>query len=131
MNFDLQGHREIQRKLNEYIGDRNIQRSNELDLVSFLHAIFGGISKKIAHFFLMSYDLQDIMPLLPSESMEIKRLPPGKSQEWNQEILLLLNKKKEYVLDKMKEITKSFIEPWLEKRFGIASSQNYSDIWKI
>ena len=118
-----QGHwQEIQTKLKQYLADKSPDKCSTLDFSSFLRVIFGTISKKKAHLFLMPYDLQDLMPLLPSETMEIKRLSDSKRLEWDQEVMGILKnpKKMEYIRYKIKEITHNFLFPWMEKKLGIA-----------
>ena len=118
-----QGHiDEIQLKLKNYLVDKDNNKSYWIDFASFVRSLFGGISKKKIYVYLQEHNMQEMITLSSADVMEVKRLLPGKREEWVQEVQVHLTHPNQYqfVHAKIKEITLNFCVPWMEKRCGFA-----------
>ncbi len=114
---------EIRKKLSDYLANKDPHKSYEIDFASLLRVLLAGISRKKAYLVLLTYDLQDLISLLPSESLELKRLSESKHQEWICEALDGLTSpcKILFVKKKIEEIADNLFIPWMEKRLGFAA----------
>lgn len=119
-----QGHiDEIQTKLKDYLKDKSLEKSYTLDFGSWIKCLLGNISPKKAFILLERYSLQHFIPLLPSENLEIKRLPEKRKDELVNEVIQELKKSTQYqmFLEDVENCALAFIRPWMLKRQGIAS----------
>lgn len=119
-----QGHlEEIKTKTEQYFKGKELEKTKNLDFNSLIRCIvLGGHHKKMS-VFLKKYSLDELVPLLPSESMELRRLTPNLRDEWSKDALGYLQswEKTSFVKQTIKEIAVELIKPWMRLRLGMAT----------
>ena len=115
-----QGHIfEIKQKLDEYLGGRPVREAFSLDFAAWVRALTAALPAKKIFVLLEKYHLENLITLTPADSVEVKRLSSDKKKEWRQETACLLAESK--INPSLKEITDTFIKPWMEKRNRLAT----------
>jgi hypothetical protein len=120
-----QGHvQEIRDKLHTYLAGKELSKTTRIDFTSFLRCLTGTMARKTVYVFLQNYDLEELLTLLPSEGMEIRRLQEIKRQEWIQAAFeeLQMPERCLFVKEKMSEIAAAVLKPWMRSRLGFATA---------
>jgi hypothetical protein len=119
-----QGHlEEIKERTQQYFKNKELEKTNLIDFSSFMRCIIlGGLRKKMS-VCLKKYSLDGLVTLLPSESMELRRLTPKGREEWVKEAFeeLRNEEKIKFVKAKIGEVTEELIKPWMRFRQGITT----------
>jgi hypothetical protein len=121
-----QGHiDEVQRKLQEYLEGKQLERCYVVDLGAWVRSLFVTMDRKKAFVGLNAYQLEQLFTVAPAESVEINRLSAEKRQEWLKEVLINLrtDDKKQSITKDMNRIVDVFIKPWLRMRHDLANQQ--------
>lgn len=121
-----QGHiDEIQNKLKEYLSGHSLEMCTYIDFYSWVRSLAAALNRKKVYAFMLPYQLADLFPLSPAESVEVRRLTLEKRSEWSQEILeeLMAPKRIQHLHEKMKTVADVFISNWMSRRHGFATQQ--------
>ena len=119
-----QGHiDEVRQKLNNYLAGKELDKTTSIDFASWLRCLAAASNRKKIHVCLHEYDLADLLTLMPSESMEIRRLTDLKRAEWVDEAFCELRDatRTQFVYENMRAIVNAFIGPWMRLRMGFAT----------
>lgn len=119
-----QGHiDELQQSLCSYLSGYDLFCVKRIDFSSLIRCLMGPMDKALAFSLLSSYGLSDLFALSPSESATYRHWSWEKQQACRQEALeeLKSENRRNFLRDVLKEVTHSFVQPWMLKRFGLCS----------
>lgn len=119
-----QGHiDEIKQKLSHFLNGRLHHQTQVVDITSWIRSLLTNVDRKKAHVCLQLHQLESLVPLSLSETIEVNRLPIEKRHEWANDAIKTLQQETIYqsVHADMKKIIDVFIKPWVRSRLGLAN----------
>jgi hypothetical protein len=116
---------EIKEKIQNYLKGQELRKTKGINFGSLIRCVAADGNSKKVHLYLKKYHLDELITLIPSESLELRRLSSSAGQEWMKEAIQELQEQSKtvFVQQKIKEMANAFIKPWMRLRFGFATSQ--------
>lgn len=117
-----QGHiDEIQQKLTKYINGRSLERTYYLEFASFIRSLTVGLDRKQAHFYLKTFELDQLLPLSPTERMEIINVKVSETAVLEAKQYFICAGTKTIAEEILQQMTCAFLTPWVRQRGGVAT----------
>lgn len=128
-----QGHvDEALHKLSLYLDGRTLDYSFQVDFSSWIRSLVLLADRKKAYVALEAFELQDLITLLPSEGVEVRRLTPDKKAIWTKEFLQQMRSPAltQRFVEDFGKVVEVFFKPWVQGRLGLASKNELSERWE-
>ena len=125
-----QGHiDEIQQKLQEYIGGRDLYHCREINFVALLRSLLGSLDRKKISIALEPFHLAELFTLTSAEAVEARHLSADKREEWLQQIKgeFKSELRLQYLHGSMKKVIEVFVKPWIRQRNGFATQDEIEE----
>lgn len=119
-----QGHiDEIKHQLNKYTRSKPLHKAYQIDFVSWIKSLTFDMNLKKVYVLLEKYHLEGLVSLTPMESVEVRKLDKVRKEEIGAEILREIQLKTSHVEARFDGILQTFVIPWMERRFGMATEE--------
>ncbi len=128
-----QGHvDEAVHKLELYLDGRTLDYTFQVDFSSWIRSLVLLADRKKAYVALEAFELQDLITLLPSEGVEVRRLTPDKKAIWTKEFLQQMRSPAltQRFVEDFGKVAEVFLKPWIQGRLGLASKNELSERWE-
>ena len=123
-----QGHiDEIKHQLNKYSRSKPLYKAYQIDFVSWIKSLTFDMNLKKVYVLLEKYQLADLVSLTPMESVEVRKLDKIKKEEIFAEVLKEIRLKSAKVQTRFEDILQTFVIPWMERRWGMATEEEISE----
>jgi hypothetical protein len=125
-----QAHREeVASKLRSYLKDKPLTQTKQFDSLSLLKALCFHLDRKKLAVALKPFGLEGLLTLSPMELAELKKVTPIEEGEWRREIKTSIDQS--FLDESYQRIADAWLSPWIEKRGGIATSDELMEYLEL
>lgn len=128
-----QGHvEEAIHKLALYLDGKTFEAVGQVDFSSWIRSLVLLADRKKAYVALETYELQDLITLLPSEGVEVRRLTVDKRIEWPKEFMRHMRSPAliQRFLSDFNRVVDVFFRKWIHGRLGLATKHELTERWE-
>ncbi len=119
-----QGHiDEIEKKMSEYLGEGQLERSRSVDFVGLLRAFLSELRPKEAALVLQPHRLSHLFKLTAAEEAEMRHLSNEQKEDLRTQICENLKRRDSFLSEQLESVIAVFVKPWIVGRLGLATHE--------